>query len=78
MSERIVIPVVLRNGTEAAVTGSCDCGVFRLAGICRNGMKEIWQDGGEWTEDGAHHPLDITSVSTADGFIPMRKGTIKL
>ena len=53
------LPVALRNGTGAAITGRVDAGVFRLAGYHETGTYDLWQETGHWREDKTPHPFDI-------------------
>ncbi|MBI5770801.1 MAG: hypothetical protein HZA93_23695 [Verrucomicrobia bacterium] len=60
-------PVFLRNGEAATVTGRINVAPFALLGRRNSGTLEMWQEQGEWREDGREHPLDIVSFVTPGG-----------
>ncbi len=67
-------PVFLRNGATAHVTGRVDVAPFALVGRQPSGVLELWQEDGQWREDGAEHPLDIVSLVTPSGQLVALKG----
>lgn len=67
-------PVFLRNGQTAHVTGRVNVPPFALVGRQNGGQLELWQEDGEWREDGAAHPLDIVSLVTPSGQLVALKG----
>ena len=67
-------PVFLRNQESATVLGRTHVTPFALVGRRGNGVLELWQEGGQWREDGSQHPLDIVGLVTPSGQLVALQG----
>ena len=63
------IPVVLRNGEPARISGGSGIKPYPVQGfrLAAPDEGELWTRDGHWRDDGEGHEFDIVSIVAPDG-----------